>query len=37
MSKENIIIFGGSDHARLVIDIIKKEDKYNIIGIVDAL
>lgn len=35
MQKENIIVFGGSDHARLVIDIIKKEDKYNIIGIVD--
>jgi len=32
---ENIIVFGGSDHARLVLDIIKNENKYNVIGIID--
>lgn len=35
MYKENIIVFGGSDLSRLTIDIIKHENKFNIIGIID--
>ncbi len=37
MEKEGIIIFGASEHARCVIDIIEQVDKYQIIGIVDLL
>lgn len=34
---ENIVIFGGSFHANVCIDIIEKESKYNIVGIVDSI
>jgi len=33
---KDIIIFGGGNHARYCIDIIERENKYNIIGIVDT-
>jgi len=33
---KNIIIIGSSGHAKVVIDIIEKENKYNIIGLIDA-
>jgi sugar O-acyltransferase (sialic acid O-acetyltransferase NeuD family) len=33
---ENILLFGGGLHANYCIDIIKKEGKYNIIGIADS-
>ena len=36
MVKENIILIGGGGHCRSVIDVIESEDKYNILGIVDA-
>jgi sugar O-acyltransferase (sialic acid O-acetyltransferase NeuD family) len=32
---ENIIIIGASGHAKVIIDIIEKEKKYNIIGLID--
>ncbi len=34
---ENILLFGGGLHASYCIDIIKKEGKYNIIGIADSV
>lgn len=34
---ENILLFGGGLHVNYCIDIIKKEKKYNIIGIVDSI
>lgn len=36
MQKENIIVFGASGHAKVVIDIIEKENKYNIVGLIDT-
>ncbi len=33
--KKNIILFGGGNHVRYSIDIIEKENKYNIVGITD--
>lgn len=35
-TKENIVIFGASGHAKVVIDIIEKEDKYTIVGFIDS-
>lgn len=35
MEKERILIFGGSEHARCVIDIIEQVDEYEIVGIID--
>ena len=35
MSKERILIFGGSEHARCVIDIIEQVGRYKIVGIID--
>lgn len=35
--KEKVLIFGASEHARCVIDIIEQVDQYQIIGIVDLL
>ena len=32
---ENIVLFGGGLHANVCIDIVEKESKYNIIGIID--
>ena len=32
---KNIIIIGSSGHAKVVIDIVEKENKYNIIGLID--
>lgn len=34
---ENILLFGGGLHTNYCIDIIKKEGKYNIVGIVDSV
>jgi sugar O-acyltransferase (sialic acid O-acetyltransferase NeuD family) len=34
---ENIVLFGGGLHTNYCIDIIKKEEKYNIIGIIDSI
>ena len=34
---KNILLFGGGPHATYCIDIINKEGKYNIIGIVDSI
>lgn len=37
MKKESILIFGASEHARCVIDIIEQVNDYQIIGIIDIL
>lgn len=37
MEKENILLFGGSEHARCVIDIIERGDQYHIVGIIDKV
>ncbi len=34
---ENVVLFGGGLHSGYCIDIIKKENKYNIIGIIDSI
>lgn len=34
---ENIVLFGGGLHTNYCIDIIKKEDKYTIVGIIDSI
>lgn len=34
---ENIVLFGGGNQAHYTIDIIKKENKYNIVGIIDSV
>lgn len=36
MIKQNILIFGGSEHARSTIDIIEQVNTYKIIGIIDS-
>ena len=33
--KEQIVVIGGGDHARVVISILKKLDRYEIIGYTD--
>jgi sugar O-acyltransferase (sialic acid O-acetyltransferase NeuD family) len=35
--KPNIVLFGGGNHAHYTIDIIEKENKYTIIGIIDSI
>jgi sugar O-acyltransferase (sialic acid O-acetyltransferase NeuD family) len=35
MEKNNVLIVGASGHAKVIIDILEKEDKYQIIGLVD--
>ena len=35
--KSNIVLFGGGNQAHYTIDIIEKENKYNIIGIIDSI
>jgi FlaA1/EpsC-like NDP-sugar epimerase len=35
--KENIVLFGGGNQAHYTIDIIEKENKYNIVGIIDSV
>jgi len=35
MNKQNIVIFGAGNTSRVVIDIIEREDKYKIIGIIN--
>lgn len=35
--KKNIVLIGGGNHVQYCIDIIEKEDKYNIIGIIDSI
>ena len=35
-TEQNIVIVGSSGHAKVIIDIIEKEGKYNIIGLLDA-
>lgn len=34
--KKKIVIIGSSGHSKVIIDIIEKEDKYNIVGLIDA-
>jgi sugar O-acyltransferase (sialic acid O-acetyltransferase NeuD family) len=34
---ENIVLFGGGNQAHYIIDIIEKEKKYNIVGIIDSI
>jgi sugar O-acyltransferase (sialic acid O-acetyltransferase NeuD family) len=34
---KNIVLIGGGNHAHYTIDIIEKEGKYNIVGIIDSL
>lgn len=34
---ENIVLIGGGLHANVCMDIIEKESKYKIVGIIDAL
>jgi sugar O-acyltransferase (sialic acid O-acetyltransferase NeuD family) len=36
MKKENIVVIGSSGHAKVVIDVIEKEGKYRIVGLVDS-
>ena len=36
MSKQKVIIVGSSGHSKVIIDIFEKEDKYQIIGLLDA-
>lgn len=36
MIKQNILIFGGSEHARTTIDIIEQTNTFNIVGIIDS-
>ena len=33
---KNILIFGASGHGRVIIDIIEKEGKYNVAGLIDS-
>ena len=33
---QNIVIFGSSGHAKVVIDIIEKGNKYHIVGLIDS-
>jgi len=37
MDKENIVIIGTSGHSKVIVDIIEKENKYNIAGFLDLL
>ena len=34
-TKEKIVIIGSSGHAKVIIDIIEQEGKFNIIGLID--
>jgi len=34
--KKNIVVIGASGHAKVVIDIIERENKYNIVGLIDS-
>ena len=34
---KNIVLFGGGNQAHYTIDIIEKEKKYNIVGIIDSV
>lgn len=36
MEKEKVIIIGASEHAKVIIDIFEKQNKYQIIGLLDA-
>jgi sugar O-acyltransferase (sialic acid O-acetyltransferase NeuD family) len=35
-NKENIIIIGASGHAKVIIDIVEKENRHNIVGLIDS-
>ncbi|GAA4282100.1 NeuD/PglB/VioB family sugar acetyltransferase [Gaetbulibacter aestuarii] len=35
-TKQNIVVFGASGHAKVIIDILEKQNKYNIIGLIDS-
>jgi len=35
MKKENVLVFGASQHCRYTLDIIEQEDKFRIVGILD--
>ena len=34
--KQNIIVIGASGHAKVIIEIIEKENKYHIVGLIDS-
>jgi sugar O-acyltransferase (sialic acid O-acetyltransferase NeuD family) len=36
MTKENIVVIGSAGHAKVVIDVIEKEGKYKLVGLVDS-
>lgn len=36
-SNNNIVIFGSSGHAKVVIDVVEKQGKYHILGLIDSL
>ncbi|MFH4965327.1 acetyltransferase [Gaetbulibacter sp. M235] len=36
IEKQNIVVIGASGHAKVVIDILERENKYNIIGLIDS-
>lgn len=36
MTKESLLIIGASGHSKVIIDIIEKEGKYNILGLLDS-
>jgi sugar O-acyltransferase (sialic acid O-acetyltransferase NeuD family) len=35
--KKNIVLFGGGNHLQYSLDIIERENKYNIIGVIDSI
>ena len=37
MNKTNIVLIGGGNHAQYSIDIIEKENKFNIVGVIDSI
>jgi sugar O-acyltransferase (sialic acid O-acetyltransferase NeuD family) len=36
MEKENLIIIGSSGHAKVIIDIVEKQNKYNLLGLIES-
>ena len=35
-NKINVVVFGASGHAKVIIDILELEGKYNIVGLIDS-
>jgi sugar O-acyltransferase (sialic acid O-acetyltransferase NeuD family) len=36
MNKENLVIIGSSGHAKVIIDIVEKQNKYNLLGLIES-